>query len=148
MGITIYLIAAIAVAVMVAGAGYKGYGLGQDNMRAEYAAAVEKARTEAEAKRQAEEVKARQLAQNLQTSLAKQRKLANDLGTSLQAHIRAIPKPPAGCPEPRLTDGLLSDVNRALAGAEGAPGTGLPPASGTTTPTDRPNNAGAGAVTR
>ena len=36
--VTVYLIGALVVAVLVAGAGYKGYSLGQDNIRAEYAA--------------------------------------------------------------------------------------------------------------
>lgn len=140
MNVYVLMGAAIVVAALVAGAGVKGYRLGQDNVRAEVALSVEAARNEAEAKRNAEAATARKLAAGLQTALTKQRRLANDLGTSLQAHIRAMPAPAAGCPPERLTDELLNDLNRALAGAEGDAGRKLPDAAAATSSVNRSDN--------
>lgn len=143
-----WLIGALVVVALVAGAGWKGWDLRGDREAAKSAAAVEKARAEADARRQAEEVKARASAATLETALAKQRRLNVSLGHSLQAHIRAIPARPAGCPPERLTDELLVDVNRALTGAEGTPGGKLPATSGSPADANRPDNAGAGATPR
>ena len=140
MGITVYLVAALAILGAIAGAGLTGYHRGQDNVRAEVALQVEQARNAAEAKRKAEADSARKYAADLQTTLDKQRRLSRDLGNSLAKHIAALPPRPAGCPPERLTDELLDDANRALAGPGDAAGGKLPGAGRTAADPDRPND--------
>lgn len=132
-----YLIAALVVAFMVGGAGYKGYNLGQDNIRTEWQAATIKAKEEADAERQRLQDSARQQAGNLQKTLAKEKALKNDLSNALQAHIRAMPKPPAGCPAPELSPGLLDLWQRANEGPDGAAGGKLPSTGGTVAAPDK-----------
>lgn len=143
-----YLVLALAFAVSVAGAGWKGYSLGEDHARAEFAAERDRARAQADEARKADQDAARKSAAVLQAALSKQKRLNADLGTALEAHIRAMPKPPAGCPEPRLTDGLFDSWNSANRGGKGAAGGILPAGSGTAAPTDRPDDSGDGAKPR
>ena len=130
----VYVAAALALLVALAGAGYQGFQLGRDAEKAANVAREAAAREAVEAQRQADANKARQTAQTLQANLTKQRSLNRDLGNALEAHIRAIPTPPAGCPAPALTDGLWDDWNRANRATTGSAGRSLPDAGGTSTP--------------
>ena len=125
-----YLAIALAVMVAVGAAGYKGYSLGEDHVRAENAIAVEASRAAAEKERAATELSARTAAASLQNALGRQRNLNRDLGDSLAKHIAAMPAPPANCPEPRLTDELWDDVNRASHAATRPALGGLPSPTG------------------
>ena len=140
----VYLIAALVVVGLVAGAGWKGYDLGQDDARAEFAAERDRARERSEANRKADQDKARKSAQNLQTALARQKALNRDLGTALEAHIRALPAPPDGCPAPTLTPGLLDAWNAGNRAGSGAAGGSLPTGSRAAAGTDRPDDTGDG----
>jgi hypothetical protein len=142
VNVTIILIGAIAILALMGGSAYTAYGLGQDNVRAEVAESVARARKEADAKRNAEAEKARKLAAGLQTALTKQKGLNRDLGDSLAKHIAAMPAPPAGCPEPRLTDGLLDDWNRANRATHHPAGRGLSVPGGTAAGADLPRLGG------
>lgn len=127
-----YLAIALAVMVAVGAAGYKGYSLGEDHVRAENAIAVEASRAAAEKERAATELSARTQAASLQNALGRQRRLSVDLGTALEAHIRALPAPRPDCPAIALTGELLDDWNRSNhAPAPGAAGRGVPGAGGT-----------------
>ena len=127
----ILLAVVVAFAVAVTGAGIQGYRLGGDSVRIEWESATIKAKDEAELARQRTADTARKLSGNLQTALGKEKRLNRDLSTSLQAHIRAIPAPPAGCPDPVLTPSLLDDWNRANAGPDSPAAGGLPATGGT-----------------
>jgi hypothetical protein len=131
VNVTIILIGAISILVLMGGSAYTAYGLGQDNVRAEVAESVAKARAEADAKRNAEAATARKLAAGLQTALTKQKGLNRDLGDSLAKHIAAMPAPPPGCPEPRLTDGLWDAWNAANHATAAPAGRGLSIPGGT-----------------
>lgn len=133
----IYMVAAIVFLAALAGTGWKAYGLGADHIRAEFAQAQEDARKAAESQRQADQQAARKAASTLQAALTRQKALSRDLGDSLAKHIAALPAPPPGCPEPRLTDGLRDTINRALAGGAGAAGTVVPSGSKPAADADR-----------
>ena len=113
MNVTALFIASLVFMVALAGAGYRGYGLGRDAEKAANVAREAAAREVIEATRKADQDKARQTARNLQTALAKQKGLNNDLGNALEAHIRAIPASRPDCPAPALTDSLWDDWNAA-----------------------------------
>ena len=143
MSVVQYLVIALACIVALAGAGYKGYQAGSEHVRAEYAVAVDKARTDAESARQADQETARKSAKKLETALSAQRKLARDRGIQLEAHLAEIPPELANCPAPRLPASVLNDINSALAGiAVSASGGSLPGGSGITRPVDGPKPSG------
>jgi len=119
------LIAALVVMAAVGAAGWKGYGLGQDNIRAEWQAATIKAKEESDAERQRLQDAARKQAGNLAQTLTKEKRLTSDLNSALQAHIRAAKPIPAGCPAPAMDDGLFDLWQRSNAGPEGVTGRGL-----------------------
>lgn len=136
-----YLIAALVVIGLIAGAGYKGYQAGGDRVRAEFAQATIDAQAAAEAARQADQDKARKSAANLQAALAKQKRLNATLGDSLARHIAALPKPAAGCPPFAVPDGLRDTINRSLAGAaEGAASGVVPDAGRASAAANRPDD--------
>jgi hypothetical protein len=144
VNVTLILGAAVAILVLMGTSAYTAYGLGQDNVRAEVAESVARARKEADAKRNAEAEKARKLAAGLQTALTKQKGLSRELGDSLAKHIRAMPKPPPGCPEPAITDGMFDDLNRGLSGARHEAGRKLPAAAGAPAAVDGKEPGGSG----
>lgn len=128
----VYLIGALVVAFMVAGAGVQGYRLGGDHVRAEYAEAQAQAQKEADAYATGLRASARRQAQNLQTALAKQKGLNRAIGTDLEEALRkAAESVPAGCPAPGLSDGLRDLWNRANHASDGSAGRIVPGAGGT-----------------
>ena len=131
MSAYIYLIGAIIVMAAIGAAGYKGYGMGEVAIKAEWQAATLKAKEESDAQAEAERTVARKTASDLQKTLSKERLLKNDLTNALQAHIRLSKPLPPGCPAPELDAGLFDLWQRSNAGPDGAPGGKLPDAGGT-----------------
>ena len=128
----VYLIGALVVAFMVAGAGVQSYRIGRSVEKAETAEAREQAQKEADAYAKGLRASARRQAQNLQTALAKQKGLNRAIGTDLEEALRkAAESVPAGCPAPGLSDGLLDLWNRANHASDGSAGRIVPGAGGT-----------------
>ena len=120
MSLIAYGLIALALIGALSGVGYKIRESGKDAVRVEWAADVAARKAEAEAERMRQD--ALRQAQDKQATrrLADARKSNAALLTSLDAHIR-VARLPADC---RITDLLLGDANRALAGDEGSgPGT-------------------------
>lgn len=133
----VYLIAALALMVALAGAGYKGYALGEDHVRAENAEAVAQAQKEADAYAAGLRTASRKQAKNLQTALAKQKGLNRAIGTELEQALRkAAESVPAGCPPPGLSDGLRDLWNRANHAPDRATGGSVPGSGGTAADAD------------
>lgn len=144
----VYVAAALALMVALAGAGYQGFQLGSDAEKAANVAREAAAREAVEAQRQADAEKARRTGAALQAQLAKQKSLNVTLGDSLAKHIAARPKQPPGCLEPVITDGMFNDLNSAIAGAQGYARRGVPSGGRDSAPADRKDAGGADPETR
>jgi len=113
-----YLIAALVVMVMVAGAGYKGYQLGGNAVRVEWDKANTAAAKQVEADRQAQESKARKLASRYEAKIATQNLANREITSALDKALAAKPLPPECVIDPILLD-IWNRANRGESDAAG-----------------------------
>lgn len=108
----VWLIATIAFMAALAGAGYKGFGLGKATIQADWDRAIIEARDEADKQRKADQAKAKQLASRYEAKIATQALASREIAGQLDAELKRKPLPL----ECVIPDGVRELVNAALRG--------------------------------
>lgn len=128
-----YLAIALISLVALAGAGYKGYQLGGNNVRVDWDRANVEAAKSVEADRKAQETKAVQSAKSYQKKLETQKLATRELTDALSRELNRKPLPPE-C----VIDGGLRELWNAANRGESIPAGELPATSGGAAVTGKP----------